>query len=102
VILVSKHRIAGAGSQVATYGRDGMTPDPAGGVGQEGDDTTRVPDDLFEVCTVLADGKLSNPIWKQQFAGGLDTPQLGLFMKFRDAVERAYPSQPAAKQTTKP
>ncbi|MGA7339495.1 MAG: hypothetical protein WBE72_23805 [Terracidiphilus sp.] len=49
--------------------------------------------DLFEVCQVNANGKLTRPLWVRTLEGGLNGPQVLLFRQFKDAVEKAYPSQ---------
>jgi len=58
------------------------------------------PDDLFEVCQINPNGTLSTPLWMRTFPDGLDKPRVMLFEQFKDAVERAYPSQPAGQQAT--
>lgn len=56
-------------------------------------------EDLFEVCQVNANGKLTRPLWNRTMQDGLRGPHLFLFEQFRDAVEKAYPSQPADQGT---
>jgi hypothetical protein len=57
--------------------------------------------DLFEVCQVNANGKLTRPIWSRSLEDGLRGPHVMLFQQFRDAVDNAYPSQPE-RQGAKP
>jgi hypothetical protein len=59
------------------------------------------PDDLFEICQLDPNGTLSTSIWMRTFPDGLDGPKVMLFEQFKDAVERAYPTQPA-QQAPKP
>jgi hypothetical protein len=76
---------------------------PGTGVVVGGDMGT--PDDLFEICQLNPDGTLSTPLWMRTFPDGLDGPKVFLFEQFKDAVEKAYPSQPAsqpANQAQKP
>ena len=75
------------------------------GVGVVGGGEVRTPDDLFEICQLNTDGTLSIPLWMRTFPDGLDGPKGMLFEQFKDAVEKAYPSQPAnqsAGQAQKP
>jgi hypothetical protein len=71
------------------------------GVGVVGGGEVGTPDDLFEICRLNTDGTLGNPLWMRTFPDGLDGPRVMLFEQFKDAVENAYPSQPA-NQTPKP
>ena len=60
-------------------------------------------DDLFEVCQVNTDGKKSGPLWERTMPDGLSAPRVLLFQQFKDAVEKAYPSQLAPQgQAQKP
>jgi hypothetical protein len=75
------------------------------GVGVVGGGEVGTPDDLFEICQLNNNGTLSTPLWMRTFPDGLDGPKGMLFEQFKDAVERAYPSQPAnqpASQAPKP
>jgi hypothetical protein len=66
---------------------------------------TGATEDVFEVCQVNVNGKLTRPLWSRTMENGLREPRLFLFQQFRDAVDKAYPIQPAAPQTkpeTKP
>jgi hypothetical protein len=69
-------------------------------VGVVGGGEVGTPDDLFEVCQLNSNGTLSSPLWLRTFPDGLDGPQMMLFEQFKDAVERAYPSQPANQPTS--
>lgn len=107
VIVVRKGRLAGAEAN-GTIGTRGQYPQPGSqggqfpggqqrpqgpglGIGEE----IGPPDDLFQVCQLNADGKLSGPLWIRSIAGGLDAPRLALFAQFKNEVEKAYPSAPA-------
>jgi len=58
------------------------------------------PEDLFEVCAMNPDGKLSGPLWLRTMPDGLRAPQVTLLEQFRDAVDKAYPPQPAGPAKT--
>lgn len=58
-------------------------------------------EDFFEVCQFTGDGKLTTPLWERQMPDGLDAPRVLLFQQFREAVDKAYPMQPA-QQPKKP
>lgn len=78
----------------------GMGPDTGMGPDEVGGGMAGSADDLFEVCQIKPNGKRTAPLWTRSLRGGLDSPRLVLFQQFRDAVERAYPSQPG--QAAKP
>lgn len=110
VIVVHKSRIVGADVGVHAGNNPGQVGIPASGqprgqtrpgVGVSTQSEAGTPDDLFEVCQINSQGKLSAPIWMHTLAGGLDGPDLPLFAQFRDAVDRDYPAQPA-NQSKKP
>jgi hypothetical protein len=101
VIIVRKGRAAGA--NVGITPRHGQLP---GGVGQPGQPGSMgsggqigaeggPPDDLFEVCQVNTDGKLSGPLWERTMPDGLSVPKVVLLEQFEEAVDKAYPPQPA-------
>jgi hypothetical protein len=94
VIVVCKIRPAGADAFPVTNSNSSPLGNPIPGV-PPGTRGVRTPDDLFSVYLLCADGTLSDPMWLDGLAGGLDTPELRLFTQFKDAVERAYPSKPA-------
>ncbi|HKN20687.1 MAG TPA: hypothetical protein VJX73_04690 [Terracidiphilus sp.] len=118
VIVVRKGRavVAKAGVIVGSSSGPGTGPQgnpspgqPRGqagpGVGVVAGGEAGTPDDLFEVCQLNSNGTLSTPLWMRKFPDGLDEPQVMLFEQFKDAVEKAYPSQPAnqpADQAPKP
>lgn len=56
---------------------------------------TGASEDVFEVCQVNANGKLTRPLWNRTMENGLRGSRLLLFEQFKDAVEKVYPSQPA-------
>jgi hypothetical protein len=76
------------------------------GVGVVAGGEVGTPDDLFEICQLNTNGTLSMPLWMRTFPDGLDGPKVMLFEQFKDAVERAYPTQPAkqpaSQATTQP
>lgn len=80
------------GTQAPGQGRANA---PMGGPGIEADAEMGPPDDLFEVCQINQNGKLSTPLWERTMQDGLDAPRVLLLRQFRDAVEKAYPSQTA-------
>jgi hypothetical protein len=94
VIVVCKIRPAGADAFPVTNSNSSPLGNPIPRV-PPGTRGVRTPDDLFSVYLLRADGTLSDPMWLDGLAGGLDTPELRLFTQFKDAVERAYPSKPA-------
>jgi hypothetical protein len=55
-------------------------------------------DDMLQVFLLNSDGKLIGPIWNREMKDGLEGPGVPLLQQLRDAVERAYPSQPPAKK----
>ncbi|HEY1767560.1 MAG TPA: hypothetical protein VGG26_07890 [Terracidiphilus sp.] len=59
---------------------------------------TSTSQDVFEVCQVNANGKLTRPLWSRAMDAGLNGPRVMLFQQFKEAVEKAYPSAPAAPQ----
>jgi hypothetical protein len=75
------------------------------GFGTVGGGELGTPDDLFEVCQLNPDDTMSTPIWMRTFPDGLDRPRVMLFEQFKNAVDKAYPTQPAnqtANQAPKP
>jgi hypothetical protein len=63
----------------------------AGGDGMDAD----FQEDLLEVRQMKANGKLSGPLWQRSMPDGLTAPRMGLVRQFEEAVEKAYPPQPA-------
>jgi hypothetical protein len=58
-------------------------------------------DDLFQVCQVNPNGKLSGPLWDRMMPDGLRAPRVMLLREFEQAVDDAFPLQPpAAKAQT--
>jgi hypothetical protein len=53
------------------------------------------PDDLLEVCMVNTDGMLGGPLWERSMPDGLNAPKVMLLEQFEEAVDKAYPPQPA-------
>ncbi len=100
VIVVSKIRPTGADAIPVMNSDSSPLGNPIPGM-PPGTRGVHTPDDLFSVCLLRPDGTLSDPIWLDGLAGGLDTPQLRLFTRFKDAVERAYPSE-RTNQAPKP
>ncbi len=105
VIVVRKWRAAGANVGIAP--RRGPLPGGAGQPGQSGQPGSigaggeigaeaGPPDDLFEVCQVNSDGKMSSPLWQRSMPNGLNAPDVMLLEQFKKAVDKAYPPQPAA------
>jgi hypothetical protein len=82
------------GTQAPGQGRAGA---PMGGPGIQTGAEVGPPDDFFEVCQIDPDGKLSNALWEHSMPNGLDAPRVLLFRQFREAVDKAYPSQPASQ-----
>jgi hypothetical protein len=60
---------------------------------------TGASQDIFEVCQVNANGKLTRPLWSRAMDDGLSGPRVMLFQQFKDAVEKTYPSQPAGQES---
>jgi hypothetical protein len=89
-----------AGGQMGGPG-NGSEIGPGNGPGIRAGGEMGPPDDLFEVCQINPNGKLSNPLWEHSMPDGLDAPRVLLFRQFREAVEKAYPQQ-AASQPQKP
>jgi hypothetical protein len=54
-------------------------------------------DDILRVFSLSPQGKLSGPLWSSEMKDGLDAPNVMLLRALRDAVDRAYPPQPAAQ-----
>jgi hypothetical protein len=110
VIVVRKGRVVEAKVGVVVSSSSGPQGNPSPGqprgqagtgVGVVAGGEASIPDDLFEICQLNPDGKLSSPLWMHTFPGGLDGPKVFLLQQFKDAVEHAYPSQPA-NQAPKP
>ncbi|MGP8252680.1 MAG: hypothetical protein ACLQHF_11635 [Terracidiphilus sp.] len=99
VIVVRKGR-AESGN-VGITPRRGQLPNGAGqpgeigSGGQMGGEADR-PEDFFEVCQVKTNGGLSTPLWQRSMPDGLRAPQVMLLEQFEEAVDKAYPRQPAA------
>jgi hypothetical protein len=104
VIVVRKGR---AESGVAS-GNAGLTPRPGqmpsganrqGGFGSTDEMAvdTGASEDLLEACTVNGNGKLSAPLWQQSMPNGLNAPDVFLLKQFEEAVDKAYPPQPATQ-----
>jgi hypothetical protein len=55
-------------------------------------------DDLLRVFALNSDGKRTAALWARELKDGLDGPSVVLVQQLKDAVERAYPSNPPAKQ----
>lgn len=110
VFVVRKGRIAEGDAGVSngpfpqTGPAGGPTPRGAGPVVNEGAEIGS-RDDLFEVCQMKPNGKLSGPLWQRSLPDGLSVPRMTLFQQFKEAVDKAYPPQPANQppsQTPKP
>ena len=52
-------------------------------------------DDFFEVCLVDTNGRKGTSLWERTMPDGLSAPRVMLFQQFKDAVDKAYPPQPA-------
>jgi len=63
------------------------------------DGLTRENDEL-RVYTIQPDGKLKGPIWRDDQERGLNGPSILLLQRLKLDVEKAYPAQPATKQST--
>ena len=72
--------------------QSGMNAGPSDGVSRE--------KDQLLVYQVRSDGKLKDPIWRSEQEGGLDAPNVVLFRRLKDEVEKAYPGAPGKKQPT--
>lgn len=70
-----------------------MSGDELGGSSEVGPE-----DDLLQVFSTGADGKLLGPIWTREMKDGFDAPRVLLIQQLKDAVERAYPNPPPNKQ----
>jgi len=75
----------------------GQVPQPGTGTaGSVGVGTQVGPDeDVLRVFTLATDGKLNGPLWTREMLDGLDAPAVLLVRQLKEAVEAAYPSQPA-------
>lgn len=109
VIVVRKGRAAGANMGITP--RHGQLPGSSGQLGQPGQNgpigagaeigaEAGPPDDLFEVCPVNTDGKLSSPLWERTMPDGLNAPKVELLEQFEQAVDKAYPPQPAPQKAS--
>jgi len=110
VFVVRKGRLVGLqgrggiGSQTYPGTQDpGQVPQPGTrttgsvGVGSQ----VGPEDDFLRVFTLTADGKMNGPLWTREMQDGLDAPAVLLVRQLKEAVEAAYPSQPAP-QPSKP
>jgi hypothetical protein len=102
----STRNIDPSGTQNGPMNR-GMDPSGAGFPEQHSsgpefpaDIDSNASQDLFEVCQVNANGKLTRPLWSRSLEGGLSGPHVMLFQEFKDAVEKAYPSPPPGKSAS--
>lgn len=84
--------IGSVGGQIPGQGRGGA---PMGGPGVQTRSEVGPPDDFFEVCQITPEGKLGVALWERTMPEGLNAPRVPLFRQFREAVDKAYPSQPA-------
>jgi|SRR5580658_1223196 hypothetical protein len=114
VIVVRKGRLASANAGITPQpgqlpnGRPGQLPSGSNrqggiGTGEYGSEVgveAGPPEDLFEVCAMNPDGKLSGPLWLRTMPDGLRAPRVTLLEQFRDAVDKAYPPQPAGSTKT--
>lgn len=55
--------------------------------------------DELKVYTLDPNNKLKGPIWTSEQIRGLDTPNILLFQRLKQEIEKAYPSPPATKQS---
>jgi hypothetical protein len=98
VIVVRKGRAeSGNGGFTPRHGQlptGAGEPGPFGSGGQVGADVGAA-EDLFEVCQVKTNGKLSSPLWQRTMPDGLRAPRVILLEQFEEAVDKAYPPQPA-------
>jgi hypothetical protein len=105
-VIIGSSSGPGVGSGPQGNPSSGQPRGPAGaGVGTVAGGEVGTPDDLLEICQLNTNGTLSTPLWMRTFPDGLDGPKVMLFEQFKDAVEKAYPSQPAnqpASQAPKP
>jgi hypothetical protein len=93
----------GAGQPQAGGPIGGASSGSMGGPGIEVGGEAGPADDLFEVCQVNESGKRSGPLWERTMPEGLSAPRVMLLQQFKDAVEKAYPSQPPPQgQAKKP
>ncbi len=105
VIVVRKGRVARGNVGITPH--QGQLPGGAGQPGQPGGIGSGAqfgaevgpPDDFFEVCQVNTDGKLSGPLWQQSMPDGLNAPKVMLLEQFEEAVDKAYPPQPATSKS---
>jgi hypothetical protein len=124
VFVVRKGRVASADAGVSPRGGPGSVGSGSGSPGWGGSGGAQIPgqgrsggqmggpgiqtggemgpaEDFFEVCQITPNGKLSSPLWERSMPDGLDAPRVLLFRQLKDAVEKAYPSQPTP-QAQKP
>jgi hypothetical protein len=109
IIVVRKGRAAS--SDVGVSPRGGPTQigvgqprsnGPMGGPSIEAGGQVGSSEDLFEVCQMDSNGKRGTPLWEHLMPDGLNAPRVLLFQQFKDAVEKAYPSQPTPPPQKKP
>ncbi len=55
-------------------------------------------EDLLRVFALNTDGKRTTALWARELKDGLAAPSVPLMQQLKDAVERAYPANPPAKQ----
>ncbi|HEX4285412.1 MAG TPA: hypothetical protein VHZ28_09965 [Terracidiphilus sp.] len=107
VFIVRKGRALGEQDRIGISGgqprtnpsapnrQPGQLPEDGSGIGVG----TEVgpSDDILRVYTTNPDGKLVGPIWTREMRDGLDAPSVALLRQLENAVEQAYPNQPAPK-----
>jgi hypothetical protein len=92
VFVVRKGRLASAtgGVRIKTSSdRDGRNT----GVGPLAGAEAGNPKDSLAVHSRNPDGSLSGPLWRDTLDKGLNSPQIVLFQRFKDEVERASADQ---------
>jgi len=57
-------------------------------------------EDLLRVFAINPDGKRTAVLWSREMKDGLDGPSVLLVQQLKEAVERAYPTNPPAPQPT--
>lgn len=92
------HNPAGPGNTGPGSTSPDRTASTAEGIGARGE--AGPSDDLLRVFMTTPEGKLSGPLWSREQKDGLDAPNVRLLAALKDAVNRAYPPQPATQPTS--
>jgi hypothetical protein len=95
--------ISGSYPSRNTAGTGNANPDRNGTVESVGARSEVGPnDDILRVYSLSPQGSLLGPFWSNEMKDGLDAPDVPLLRTLKEAVEHAYPPQPAGQPAGQP